>query len=83
MVQQSVDTQTGGAVTVRRNVNVLAQILNYAVRGGTLKTNPARDLILPAKSRGVHVFLSAEQLQQLATHAGDNGVLIYLLGTVG
>ena len=83
MVQQWVDTQPGGAVTVRRNVNVLAQILDYAVRDGALKTNPARDLILPIKSRGVHVFLTAEQLQHLATHAGDNGVLIYLLGTVG
>ena len=68
MVQQWVDTQTGGAVTIRRNVNVLAQILDYVVRDGALKTNPARDLILPTKSRGVHVFLTAEQLQHLATH---------------
>lgn len=83
MVQQWVDTQPGGAVTIRRNVNVLAQVLDYAVRGGALKMNPARDLILPTKRRGVHVFLTAEQLQHLAAHAGDNGVLIYLLGTVG
>lgn len=83
MVQQWVDTQSGGAVTIRRNVNVLAQVLDYAVRDGALKSNPARDLILPKKNRGVHVFLTAEQLQKLSMHAGDNGVLILLLGTVG
>ncbi|MGJ4169946.1 tyrosine-type recombinase/integrase [Corynebacterium macclintockiae] len=83
MVQQWVDTQSGGAVTIRRNVNVLAQILDYAVRDGALKSNPARGVMLPKKSKGVQVYLTAEQLTMLADEAGDNAVIVLLLGTVG
>ena len=82
-VQKWVDEQFGGAATVRRNVNVLSQILDYAVKDGTLKTNPARSLRLPKKSRPVQVYLTAKQLRALADEAGSNAPIVMLLGAVG
>lgn len=82
-VQQWIDEQLGGAVTVRRNANVLAQILDYPLRDGALRTNPARELRLPKKSRGVQVYLTADQLMTLANEVGANAPIVLLLGTVG
>ena len=82
-VQKWIDEQPGGAVTVRRNANVLAQILDYPLRDGALRTNPARGLRLPKKNRGVQVYLTADQLMTLANEAGANAPIVLLLGTVG
>lgn len=63
--------------------SVLARILDDAVRDRRLAANPARGVKLPARSRRKNVYLTAEQLQQLAVESGRYGSLVLLLGTVG
>lgn len=82
LVQAWVDDATLGAVSVRRNVDVLAQVLDLAQRDGIIKTNPARGLKLPRKPLAKQVFLTPEQLRRLAGEAAYPEI-IWLLGTVG
>lgn len=81
-VQSWVDAATLGAVSVRRNVDVLAQILDIVVQDGILKTNPARGLRLPRKPPAKQVFLTPAQLKFLASEARYPEI-VWLLGTVG
>lgn len=82
LVQAWVDDATLGAVSVRRNVDVLAQVLDLAQRDGIIKTNPARGLKLPRKPLAKQVFLTPEQLRRLAGEAAYPEI-VWLLGTVG
>ena len=82
MVQAWVDDATLGAVSVRRNVDVLAQVLDLAQRDGIVKTNPARGLKLPRKPLSKQVYLTPGQLRRLAGEA-TRPEIIWLLGTVG
>ncbi|WP_311342558.1 tyrosine-type recombinase/integrase [Corynebacterium riegelii] len=81
-VQAWVDDATLGAVSVRRNVDVLAQILDLAHRDGIIKENPARGLKLPRRPLSKQVYLTAEQLARLAGEA-TYPEIVWLLGTVG
>jgi len=81
-VQTWVDDATLGAVSVRRNVDVLAQILDLAQRDGIIKTNPARGLKLPRRPLSKQVYLTPGQLADLAGEA-SRPEIIWLLGTVG
>lgn len=81
-VQAWVDDATLGAVSVRRNVDVLAQILDLAQRDGIIKTNPARGLKLPRRPLSKQVYLTPGQLADLAGEA-SRPEIIWLLGTVG
>ncbi|WP_165164949.1 site-specific integrase [Corynebacterium qintianiae] len=81
-VQAWVDGQTLGAVMVRRMANILAQVLEPAVKDGTLKANPARGLDLPAKPKPRQVYLTAVQLSALAAEA-KHPEIVWVLGTVG
>ena len=70
-VQAWVDDATLGAVSVRRNVDVLAQILDLAQRDGIIKTNPARGLKLPRRPLSKQVYLTPGQLADLAGEASQ------------
>lgn len=54
------------ATTVIRAYGVLAAILDDAVKDRRLQANPARGVDLPRKSKKDHVFLSHEQIRDLA-----------------
>jgi integrase len=71
------------AEIVRKAHRVLAAILNDAVRDRLIATNPATGVKLPARAPSRHVYLTAAQLERLATESGEYESLIWLLGTVG
>jgi integrase len=72
-----------GPVLVQTAHQVLARILDDAVRDRLLATNPARGVKLPPIVKGQNVYLTAEQLNALAAQAGRYASLVLLLGTVG
>ncbi|MGP5390473.1 tyrosine-type recombinase/integrase [Glutamicibacter arilaitensis] len=57
------------ATTVIRAYGVLAAILDDAVKDRRLQANPARGVDLPRKSKKEHVFLSHEQVRDLADNS--------------
>lgn len=63
--------------------SVLARIVDDAVRDRLIPANHARGVRLPKRTKGKNVYLSADQLRQLAAESGRYGSLILLLGTVG
>ena len=82
-VQTWVSRLDGGATTVRNAHGILAKILDVAVMDKRIPANPARGVKLPAKGKGVKVYLTAGQLHRLVDECGEQGDLIYLLGTSG
>jgi integrase len=54
------------ATTVTRAYGVLAAILDDAVKDRRLLANPTKDVELPRKKKKPHVFLSHEQIRDLA-----------------
>lgn len=82
-VQSWVDGQTLGAVMVKRMANILAQVLDIALKDGAIRSNPARGLDLPAKPKPKQVYLTASQLARLAGEAKHNAPIVWTLGTVG
>ncbi|WP_100474424.1 site-specific integrase [Mycobacteroides abscessus] len=68
---------------VRTAYDVLARILDDAVKDRRLARNTARGAKLPARSKRKNVYLTAEQLQALAVEAGRYRSLVLLLGTAG
>ena len=63
--------------------SVLARILDDAVKDRLIPANHARGVSLPKRSRRRNVYLTADQLDQLADESGRYRSLILLLGTVG
>jgi integrase len=77
-------SRNSGPVTVIRAFNVLAGILDDAVRDRRLLTNPARGVKLPRKVKREHSYLTDEQVVALATEAGpDKGVIVLVLAYTG
>nr|WP_308214041.1 site-specific integrase [Mycolicibacterium conceptionense] len=68
---------------VRTAYDVLARILDDAVKDRRLARNAARGVKLPARSKQKNVYLTADQLQALAVEAGRYRSLVLLLGTAG
>lgn len=68
---------------VRTAYDVLARILDDAVKDRRLARNAARGVKLPARSKRKNIYLTAEQLQALAVEAGRYRSLVLLLGTAG
>jgi integrase len=68
---------------VRTAYDVLARILDDAVKDRRLARNAARGVKLPARSKRKNIYLTAEQLQVLAVEAGRYRSLVLLLGTAG
>jgi integrase len=69
--------------TVVMAYQVLARILDDAVRDRMLASNPARGVKLPKPSPRRNIYLSADQLQRLADESGRYRSLILLLGVGG
>jgi len=72
-----------GAATVRRAHNVLAMILDDAVRDGRVPKNVARGVPLPRKTRKERAYLSHAQVQALAAVAGDLRPVVLTLAYTG
>lgn len=74
---------TRGRATVVMAYQVLARILDDAVRDRMLASNPARGVALPKPTPRRNVYLTAEQLQRLADESGHYRSLVLLLGVGG
>lgn len=82
-VQAWVSGLDRSASLVRQAHAVLAQVLDMAVMDKAIRENPARGVRLPRKQKAEQVFLTAEQLGDLAGECSRYGELVWLLGTVG
>jgi integrase len=72
-----------GPSGVRQSVFVMSAALDHAVRSGRIRVNPAHGLGLPKTLRRDYVFLTHEQLRDLAAEAGPWRVFVLLLGYTG
>lgn len=68
---------------VRTAYDVLARILDDAVKDRRLARNAARGVKLPARAKRKNVYLTAAQLQALALESGRYRSLVLLLGMAG
>ena len=76
-------TKPVGASVVRRTHYVLSSILSDAVRDNLITHNPAADVKLPRTSRKRPVYLTHEQVGDLAAAAGEYEALVLLLAYTG
>jgi integrase len=72
-----------GPSGIRQSVFVMSAALDYAVRSGRLRTNPARGLGLPRPDKRDYVYLTHSELLGLADAAGRWRILILILGYTG
>lgn len=72
-----------GRATVVMAYQVLARILDDAVRDRMLASNPARGVKLPKATPRRNVYLTADQLRRLADESGRYRSLVLLLGVGG
>lgn len=80
----TVTKRASGPVTVRASFDVLAKIIDEAVRDRRLLTNPARGVKLPRKVKRDHRYLTDAQVWELAGQAGpDKGVIVLVLAYCG
>lgn len=78
------DLSTTRRTTIVKTAHsVLARILDDAVRDRMLASNPARGVKLPPRAQRKNVYLTAAQLNRLATEAGRYRSLVLLLGVGG
>jgi integrase len=71
------------ASTVIRAYGVLAALLDVAVRDRRILSNPSRGVKLPRKVGKEKRYLTHEQVDLLATKAGDYGTLVLFLAYTG
>jgi integrase len=71
------------ASTVSTVYSVLARVLGDAVKDRLLASNVARGVKLPRRTRRQNVYLTVEQLHELAEEAGRYRSLVLLLGVGG
>ena len=69
--------------TVRKIHRVLSLVLSLGVRDGRLARNPADRVPLPRAGKREQVFLTIEQVDQLAEAAGDYRAAILFLAYTG
>lgn len=72
-----------GATMVIRCHEVLAGLLDEAVKENRLVANPARGVDLPRKKRKPHIYLSHEQVHAMAGASGHYGPLVLTLAYTG
>ncbi len=76
--------KTSGATVVIRAYGVLAGILDDAVKGKRLASNPARGVEnLPRRSGKRRVYLTAEDVGRLAAESGQHRALVLVLAYTG
>ncbi|BCP05625.1 site-specific integrase [Mycobacterium paraintracellulare] len=71
------------ASMIANTYSVLARILDDAVKDRLIPSNPSRGVKLPKRTKRPNVYLTREQLSQLADESGRYRSLVLLLGTVG
>jgi hypothetical protein len=72
-----------GTQTVRKSYGVLVGILNDAVKGKRIASNPAKGVEnLPAENKKHHVYLT-DDVARLAENAGDRRAFVLLLAYCG
>jgi integrase len=77
-------TKGAGATTVLRAHGVLSGILAAAVKGKRLAANPCKGIEgLPRKTGRRHIYLSAEDVRQLANETGQHRALVLVLAYCG
>jgi len=69
--------------TKRQVFRVLSMMLDLAVRDARIAVNPAVGVKLPGAGKPEKRFLSAAQVQELASAAGDQRVLVLVLAFTG
>ena len=69
--------------SVHKTITVLRQVLAMAVRENRLVMNPVDGVELPGVKSSEQRFLTLAELHRLADAAGENGPLVYVLGTCG
>lgn len=72
-----------GPSGIRQSVFVMSAALDHAMRSGRIRSNPARGLGLPRIQRRDYVFLTHDQVHELASEAGSWRVFVLLLGYTG
>ncbi len=72
-----------GPSGIRQAVFVTSAVLDHAVRSERIRANPARGLKLPRPQRRDHVFLTHEQVHDLASASGSYRVFVLLLAYTG
>lgn len=78
------DTQKPKSPTmVRRCHDILAGVLDTAVRDHLLPSNPARGVRLPRRSSREHVYLSNEQVAALLAACGPHALIVATLAYTG
>lgn len=82
-VQRWVSSMGYSPSWVRNCHSVLCQILDVAVKDKRVKANVARGVRLPRKVKTVHVYLTMQQLHNLADECSRHGEIVMLLGTTG
>lgn len=71
------------ASSVRKAVGLLSQVLGAAVENGRLARNVCVGVKLPRLVRGEPRFVSFDQVDDLASAAGDSGLLVRFLALTG
>lgn len=82
-VQMWINEQTHSASSIRHWHAQLAAILDWAVAGGHIPTNPARGLVLPKRSSPKHAYLTPEQVEAFVSECRNRAELARLLATTG
>lgn len=68
---------------VRRAHDILAGILDSAMRDNRVPSNAARGANLPRRTSRPHVYLTHEQVAKLATACGEHALLVTMLAYTG
>ncbi len=68
---------------VRRCHDILAGILETAVRDHLIPSNPARRVNLPRRISRPHTYLTNDQVAQLVAASGEHATVIALLANTG
>jgi integrase len=68
---------------VRRSHDILAGILDSAVRDHLIPSNPARGVKLPRRQTREHVYLTNEQVARLLVACGENAPIVATLAYTG
>jgi integrase len=79
----SLGDQPKSATVTIRAFGVLAAILDVAVKDRRINVNPARGVKLPRKAPKRRSYLTAGQVDLLASHSGDNATLVLMLAYTG
>lgn len=82
-VQAWVSAQSCSAASVVKNHRVLSQILELAVRDQRIPSNPARGVNLPRVKHAKRRYLTAAQVEVLASKAGVWRPVVLLLAYTG